>query len=833
MTKRRYFLLALFFICTSSFSQDLQSPESFLGYSIGEKFSFHSRISDYVNYVAATKPEQTKLIKYGETNEGRPLQVIVVGSESNIANLEKIRTDNLKSIGLLAGKSSGETPAIAWLSYNVHGNEAVSSEAVMVVLYELLNKSNSVTQEVLKNTVVILDPCINPDGRDRYANWYNRYVSKKPDLSSASIEHHEPWPGGRFNHYLFDLNRDWAWQTQVESQQRMKLYHQWMPHLHADFHEMGANSTYYFPPSARPYHEDLTTWQRDFQNLLGEYNKKRFDKNGWLYFTKESYDLLYPSYGDTYPSYNGAIGMTFEQGGSGQAGLAFAREDGDTLTLKDRIAHHVATSMGTLEAISAKQTEVIDNFRKYFNEPAKNGAGKYKSYVIKAGENQEAIRALKKTLDGVQITYSSAEGRKKISGFSYASRQTETFDVAESDVVISTKQPKGKLVKILFEPETALEDSNTYDITTWSLPYAYGLNAFATETMLTSRNEGTAHVPLTIPQETPYAYVVDYNSFQDVQLLAHLLKKKVKVRFNQKSFATENKSYSSGALLITRKGNETLGKTFDELVINAANEFGCDVEIVNSGMVKSGADFGAYSVEFIKAPKVAMLIGEGVSPTAAGEVWHYFEEQIKYPVTLVDVDYFSRINLWDFDVLILPSGSYGSSISSTDEIKRWLSDGGKLIALERANRLFTNNKDFGLKTKSSKSDDSEADKLKKYGDQERNSISSQIPGAIYKVNVDATHPLGYGYNNGYYSILKSGSAFEYLEKGWNVGTIGKDAYVTGFAGIKAKQQVKESLLFGVESIGRGSVVYMLDNPIFRGFWYGGKQLFGNAVFMVK
>ncbi|MFB0908674.1 MAG: M14 family zinc carboxypeptidase, partial [Spirosomataceae bacterium] len=193
--------------------------------------------------------------------------------------------------------------------YNVHGNEAVSSEAVMVVLYELLNKQNAVTQDILKNTIVILDPCINPDGRDRYANWYNRFVGTKPDLNAASIEHHEPWPGGRFNHYLFDLNRDWAWQTQVESQQRMKLYHEWMPHLHADFHEMGANSTYYFPPSAKPFHEDLTTWQRDFQNLLGEYNKKRFDKNGWLYFTKESYDLLYPSYGDTYPSYNGAIGI--------------------------------------------------------------------------------------------------------------------------------------------------------------------------------------------------------------------------------------------------------------------------------------------------------------------------------------------------------------------------------------------------------------------------------------------------------------------------------------------------------------------------------------------
>ncbi|MDP5121561.1 MAG: M14 family metallopeptidase, partial [Spirosomaceae bacterium] len=392
-------LLLLIFVGQVCFAQNIQSPETFLGYKIGDKFSFHSRITDYVKYVAEKNPNQTKLINYGQTNEGRPLQVIIVGSETNIANLETIRTNNLKGIGLADGTSTADIPAIAWLSYNVHGNEAVSSEAVMVVLYELLNKENTVTQDILKNTVVILDPCINPDGRDRYANWYNRYVGKTPDLNAASIEHHEPWPGGRFNHYLFDLNRDWAWQTQVESQQRMKLYHEWMPHLHADFHEMGANSTYYFPPSAKPYHAELTTWQRDFQNLLGEYNKKRFDKNGWLYFTKESYDLLYPSYGDTYPSYNGAIGMTFEQGGSGSAGLAFLREDGDTLTLLDRINHHVATSMGTLEAISENKQNVISNFRKYFNDAAANGVGEYKTYVIKTEGNEAAVAALKKTLD--------------------------------------------------------------------------------------------------------------------------------------------------------------------------------------------------------------------------------------------------------------------------------------------------------------------------------------------------------------------------------------------------------------------------------------------------
>jgi hypothetical protein len=317
-------------------AQTTKTPDEFLGYKLGTKFSFHHRIVDYARYVAAQNPTQVKIFDYGTTFEGRPLVLVAIATPENLSKLEEIRTSNLKSIGLVEGKPTTKVPAIAWLSYNVHGNEAVSSEAVMQVLYEMLNKSNTVTQNILKNTVVLIDPCINPDGRDRYAQWYNRVSNQGFNATPFAAEHNEPWPGGRFNHYLFDPNRDWAWQTQEISTQRLKIYNQWMPHLHADFHEMGPNTPYYFPPSSRPFHEDLTAWQREFQQTIGEYNKKYFDKNYWLYFSKENYDLLYPSYGDTYPSYNGAIGMTYEQGGGGRAGIAIAKEDGDTLTLSYR-----------------------------------------------------------------------------------------------------------------------------------------------------------------------------------------------------------------------------------------------------------------------------------------------------------------------------------------------------------------------------------------------------------------------------------------------------------------------------------------------------------------
>jgi hypothetical protein len=350
----------------------LQSPEEYLKFKKGDRFLRHHQVVSYYEYVAAQNPSQVKLIQYGSTNEGRPLIAAVVASAENFAALEEIRTNNLKAIGLLDGKPSArKQPAIAWMSYNVHGNESCGTNTAPFVIHELLNPNSARSKAILANTVVILDPSINPDGYDRYANWYNQKVGAKYNANAAAWEHQEPWPGGRFNHYIFDLNRDWAWQVQKESQERMALYRQWMPQLHADFHEQGVESPYYFSPAAKPYHEDITAWQREFQKIIGDYNKKDFDKNGWLYFSKERFDLLYPSYGDTYPTYNGAFGMTYEQGGSGRAGLGIVKRDGDTLTLKQRIDHHFSTSFACLDAISANADKAVTEFIKFHDNTSK------------------------------------------------------------------------------------------------------------------------------------------------------------------------------------------------------------------------------------------------------------------------------------------------------------------------------------------------------------------------------------------------------------------------------------------------------------------------------
>ena len=431
----------------------LASPEAFLGYPLGARYTPHYRIVQYFEAVAAAEPSMVQLRYYGQTNEGRPLLAAFIGLPSNIARLEDIRKNNLRLAGLLDDQPGTETsPALIWLSYNVHGNEPSSSEAAMQTLYALVDPANTDTKTWLKNTVVVIDPCLNPDGRDRYVHWFNDAVGVRPNPDPQSREHDEPWPGGRTNHYNFDLNRDWFWQTQQESRQRLKLYNDWLPQVHVDYHEQGINAPYYFAPAAEPYHEVITHWQRDFQVAIGRNNARYFDHNGWLFFTKQEFDLFYPSYGDTYPLYNGSIGMTYEQAGNSGGGSAVLTENGDTLTLRDRIMHHYTTGLSTIEMGSKNAVDLVREFHAYFKHNAETGVGPYQTYVVCADSNGPGrLQDLRKLLDRNNIRYGSASGA--IRGWDYFSRAEGSYSIQPGDLVISAHQPKARAkLKVLFEP---------------------------------------------------------------------------------------------------------------------------------------------------------------------------------------------------------------------------------------------------------------------------------------------------------------------------------------------------------------------------------------------
>ena len=829
---------------TTEAAGPLLTPGQFLGYKLGAQFTPHAELLRYVAHVTAHTPGRMKLVRYGSTYENRPLEVVQIASAETFGRLDDVRHNNLKLAGLEAGTGQRQQPAVCWLSYNVHGNEAVSSEAVMQVLYDLANPQDQQMQDWLKNTVVIVDPCVNPDGHDRYANWYNRVRNQSPNTEPDSWEHHEPWPGGRFNHYYFDLNRDWAWQTQQETRQRIALYNQWLPEVHADFHEMGPNNTYYFSPAAKPYHADLTAWQRKFQGILGDYNKVAFDKNNWLYFTREVYDLYAPTYGDTWPSFNGAIGMTYEQGGGGPAGVGYARLDGDTLTLTQRIAHHHAASRATIQATAERHDDLLREFQSYFATAKTKPQGEFKTYVLSAGNDPGQLRALTQYLSRNQIEYGFATKRTKTKGFNYTSGKSETVQIEPQDVVVSMYQPKSTLVKVLFEPKSQLEDSLTYDITSWALPYAFGVKAYALAGRLDA--SGSAPSPAVVKgsaaTERPYAYLARWNNLQDVRFLSRLLQQKVKVRYAEKEFESEGQKYAPGTLIIPRTGNEGLGAKFDQLVRAQADSAGTVVTAVKSGFSTSGRDLGSSTVHFVKQPTVAVVAGPGVDATAFGEVWHFFEQQLGYPVTVLGTDYLSRVSMNKYDVLILPNGSYNDIYTdrNLENLKAWVRDGGRLIALEGAAKFLANKKDFLLKTKAV---DSVAIKkankenpyklLRRYGDSEREDAEDVVQGSVYRVQLDNTHPLAFGYGDTYFALVRSPLNYRFLEKGgWNVGVIKKNSYSAGFIGTKARKELADTFVVGTQDLGRGEVVYLGDNPLFRAFWQGGKLMFGNAVFLV-
>ncbi|WP_303310555.1 M14 family zinc carboxypeptidase [Hymenobacter sp. BT730] len=823
-------------------ASQLLTPAQFLGYPLGSRFTPHADLLRYVDHVVKASGGRMHLQRYGETYEHRPLEVVQVGTPDNMSRLEEIRRNNLRLAGLETGAVQRQQPAIVWLSYNVHGNEAVSSEAVMQVLYDLANPGNEQVQKWLQNVVVVVDPCINPDGRERYAQWYNRVRSQSPNASPYAWEHHEPWPGGRYNHYYFDLNRDWAWQTQQESRQRLMLYNQWLPQVHADFHEMGVDEPYYFSPAAKPFHADITPWQRNFQNIIGDYNRKVFDQNNWLYFTRETFDLFYPSYGDTYPSFNGAIGMTYEQGGSGRAGVRIAKSDGDTLTLEQRISHHYATSLATIQATAERSDELVKNFQQYYTNALNKPQGEYKSFVLAGSGDPGQLKALTQFLDRQQIRYGYAPKRVKTKGFNYTTGKTENVQIEPRDVVVSMYQPKSTLVKVLFEPQPTLEDSLTYDITSWALPYAFGLKAYAVKQRIDG--SGAAATATTVKGTatagaTPYAYVARWNNLQDVRFLSRLLQQKVKVRVAARPFEAEGQKYSSGTLVITRNGNEGLGPKFDQLVRSQADSSGVVVQAVSSGFATSGADLGSGYVRFVNKPNVAVLAGEGVSPTAFGEVWHFFEQQIGYPVTVLGSDYLSSVPLAKFDVLILPDGNYGDIFpeKGLENLKAWVRGGGKLIAMEGAAAFLAGKKDFDLKAKPADSASTKKQdpyrQLRRYADSEREQLQELVQGSIFRVQLDNTHPLAFGYGSSYYALIRDTVNYQFLgQGGWNVGVLKKNNYSAGFAGSRARRKLTDTMVLGAQEMGRGQVVYLADNPLFRAFWQGGKLLFGNAIFFV-
>ncbi|WEK19393.1 MAG: M14 family metallopeptidase [Candidatus Pedobacter colombiensis] len=827
----KYFLVPFLFLLLglNAVNAQVKSPDEFLGYALGSRFTPHEKVLDYFKYLGKMG-RNVKIVSYGKSYEGKELLVGIVSAKENMDKLEQIRTNNLiLSKGQKIVAKTVKQPAILWLSYNVHGNEASPTETAIKMMYVLAEAKASSIQEWLKSTVVIIDPCLNPDGRERYLSYFNSVAGTKPNPNPMAREHLEPWPGGRLNHYYFDLNRDWAWQSQIETQQRLVLYHGWMPEVHVDFHEQNYNEPYYFAPAAEPIHQDITAWQKEFQIMVGKNNAKNFDEKGWKYFTKEQFDLLYPSYGDTYPLYNGAVGMTYEQGGIG-AGLSVVTIDGDTLTLKDRIDHHFTAGMATLETVSKNADRLVDEFRKYFEKAIVNPPGAFRSYVVK-GQNLGKLKRLAALLKKNNVDFAFG-GNAAAEGYSYETRKIEQFKVERNDLIVNLDQPGAILANVLFEPQTSVNDSNTYDITAWALPYAYGLTAYAAKELIKGKYQFIEEPSRTLANgQKPYAWLLPWNSVDDAKVLIALQKAGIKVRMAEEGFAVGGVSYPIGSLLVYRAENEKTVKELSTKISEIQKTLKSYFYAVNGGSVDKGKDFGSSVYPVLPIPKVAVVASSEASAQSLGEVWHFFEQELGYSTTMINLDDVSNLDINKVNTLIFPDGTYGDNINQ--KVQDWVKTGGKLILMEDAILRVAGKKPFDIQKKEYFKDEIYVDGASKYQNRKQINLSNAIPGAIFKVELDRSHPISAGLGNCYYTLKTDDRLYEFLNRGWNTGVLKSGSYVAGIAGEGVLKKLGNGMLFGVQPEGKGVIIYLGSSVLFRSFWENGKLMFVNSVFLVN
>lgn len=878
-------------ISLSLFSQQIKTPEEFLGHAPGTQFTLQHAVTDYIKHIAEASPS-VQYIQYGESWEGRPLGVCVVSSPGNLEQLEQIRLSNLQGAGLADGNPERAPLPIVWLAYTVHGSEPAGTEAALKVLWTLAAGEWKDADLWLENIVIVIDPCQNPDGRELFTTRYIRAQGWPPNSDPNAWEHNQPWPSARLNHYLFDLNRDWSWHVQQETRMRMKLYNSFMPHVHADFHEMGSGSTYFFPPGAEPWHEVITPWQKEYHALTGKVAAKLFDNADRLYFTKDNFDLFCPSFGDTWPLFNGAMGFTLEQGGGAQAGLVLKRLERDTLTLADRVEGHFLASMAVIEAAAENSERLLSEFSQFFKSGAEKPSSKYKSFIIKGSTDAASLKSLRQLLESNQIRYASPlVTGKKISAYDYRADRMGSVTVEENDILISAYQPQSRLLQVMFEPDSKSSDSISYDLTAWALPYVYNIEAYAVEERLKAAGDAPAGLKksgltaaeqkqtaetATNPKEPgdvtavsknngrganageqpgesaastdrsgkadsgqqpdtlrAYAYAAPMTGFNELKFMAQLYRAGFNVRSALRPFTAAGTSFGRGSVVVARGDNRSM-TLFDEKVKAAAAASGVTPVKLTGGMSATGKDLGSDYTRVGQGPAIALVGGEGTSQ-AFGEIWFFMERELEYPATVIDGSRLKNSDLSDYDLLILPGGNLKES---KDKIMAFVTGGGRVIAMDSAIALFRDEKTTELgkawelrqaeEKKSAKADPADTTRLVRYEDQRRFAATGRSAGAIYRVKLDETHPYAFGMGKEWF-LMKRNEGLPYLEKGSNIGYITDQDPVAGFAGYKFRRKVRNTGVIASESIGRGTVVYLSDDPYFRAYWKSGRVLLGNLL----
>jgi len=812
--------------------QSVPSPADVLGYGFGERFTDAGSTVRYAEVLAASS-NRVDLVRYGTTTEGRPLTLLVLGSEDNLRRLDVILETNarLTDPNLDAEEASrlaAANPGIAWFTYGVHGDEAASTEAALWTAWDLATGGDGAAG-VLDSLVVVIDPMANPDGRDRYVQWYRGVRGSRPNPEVTSREHHPPWPGGRYNHYLFDLNRDWTWATQEETRSRLRQWQRWNPQVHVDFHEMGYTDSYFFFPAAEPLNPVYPDYTIRWAEYFGRANAAEFDRRRWLYFTGETFDMFYPGFGDTWPSLVGAIGMTYEQAGSSAAGLAVTRPDGQLLTLSDRALHHRVAGLATLRAAAARKTELLKEFAGFHRS---QGTGEPDILLVVGpdpGVAAEVTAALQ--AQGVRVeraTRPFTVSARPHPGFA------ERSDFPVGTLRVPARQSRGRLAVTLLQAETPLPDGvdGTYDITAWSLPYAFGVEAHSARGL---DSGGFEEVPVLnapagpSPAQSGYGWLVR-PSFGAAGPLYRYVREGGRAVAIPEAFELEGSTWPPGTVFLPGDAGA------DSQLVAAG--LGPLAQPVRSGATSRGPDLGTASSLALRAVRVAVLTGPGVSPTSAGSMWYLLEQMAGIPFDALDVTTLGREDLEGYDVILVPSGNRRRSAPALDEeLKSWVEAGGTLVAVGSAARWAARAlTDVELRTEEEVSEQ-ERRRLGLRTTRERRSDSwdDAITGIILPLALDEDHPLAWGAGLGndageVFTIHLQDWTFEPSPGYETVAAFPESVQaVSGAVSDRKLREISASTWLSVSRVGDGKVILFADDPLFRLMWPANFVVFTNAI----
>ncbi len=812
----------------------IPKPKEVIHHEVGEWHVTHDRLVNYMHALAKAAPNRIKMETMGYTYEGRPQVLLLITSPENHRNLEQIRQQHvqLSDPQRSASLDISNMPIVVYIGHSIHGNEPSGSNAALLSAYYLAAAQGKQVDDLLKHTVILLDPSFNPDGLQRFATWVNQHKSKSQVTDPNSREFNEVWPGGRFNHYWFDLNRDWLPAQHVESRNRLKWFHQWKPNILTDHHEQGSNATFFFQPGVPSRVNPLTPARnQELTAQLGNFHAAFLDRIGSLYFTKENYDDFYYGKGSTYPDINGAIGILFEQGSS--RGHAQQTNNG-LLTFPFTIKNQFITTLSTLEGAKALRKDFLQWQKDFYTGADKEGAAYgVRAYVFGDDEDPERARIFANILLQHQVTVHKLGSDVAAGGIQFKK---------EKGFIVPAHQPQFRLIRSIFEKTLDYRDSLFYDITSWTMPLAMGLpHAELNAAQYNSRLHGEKILNelkgngQVAGNRSEYGYLMQWSDFNAPAALFELQKEGIMTKVATNAFELvvngKNKKYATGTILIPVSMQEKKSEEIYAQVKKVAEKYALTIDAVHSGGALAGSDLGSSRFVALTKPEIAMIVGAGVNALDAGEVWHLMDQRFEIPVSHLEASVFNRVDVSKYNTLILVSGNY--SELNKEKLRSWVQGGGNLILMEDAINWAAQNGIATVNFKKAKPADST--RVLPYSSREQVEGAQRMSGAILTAEMDLSHPLAYGYQRPTISLFKGNRIF--MEKSKNPFATpvrySSQPLISGWVSRENQEMVKNAAAVVVNTLGSGRVISIAENINLRAFWLGGTKLMMNAVFFGK